>query len=759
MPWFPSKAICGALAAMLLAHLPLPAQTASALLAITVTDSRGSIIAGATVSDFSSRVLGRSDSEGRFSVACNPPCTVRISAEGFAPKTVQLIAPTTIQLAPAAANEQVTVTAYRAPLGELQSPVTTRVLSAEALSTTAAITMDDRVRQLPGVEMFRRSSSLVANPTSQGISVRGLGSTSASRTLVTQDDVPLNDPIGGWIHWQEQPELAISSVELVRGGASDLYGSSAIGGVLNFITVRPSGNLAELRSSYGSLNTYNSNALAETKHGPWGVLAAGGAVGTDGFIQIAPDQRGPIDIASNVHAQNGLLDAEHAADALRLFVRGSVMNEARNNGTPYQTNGTRLWRYATGADWQSAHNDNAVLRFYGATEHYRQTFSSITNGPTPGFIPCTYRCGETPTRYSNIPVNQLGAVAHWSRPISAGFLVLAGADVNDVRIWDREQTFAGAGTLTNLSDHQRDSGLYAETMWVHHEWTVSASARMDWFQNYDGDLRVWNGSTWVQSPTQPPQLDQHLFSPRMGVSRQFLTHWAVSASGFRAFRSPTPSELYRSTQVGNKLTLPNNALLSERATGWETGIAYARPWATIRTSYFFTEVNRPIVAVTTNPNSSPILLKRENLGQITSKGVSLDFEIAPQHWLSLDGGYQYAHATVTSGSQDLGNWIPEVARNMGTLNLRAFKPRLGTLSLLSRASGIQYDDDANLYLLHGFFRLDAYYSRNIGRRFQIFAAGENLFNRAIEVSKTPNTTLGTPRVARIGLQLNLGASK
>ncbi|MGZ3673086.1 MAG: TonB-dependent receptor domain-containing protein, partial [Ktedonobacterales bacterium] len=54
------------------------------------------------------------------------------------------------------------------------------------------------------------------------VSLRGLGSTSASRTLVTDDDVPLNDPIGGWIHWQEQPELALQSVELVRGGTSDL---------------------------------------------------------------------------------------------------------------------------------------------------------------------------------------------------------------------------------------------------------------------------------------------------------------------------------------------------------------------------------------------------------------------------------------------------------------------------------------------------------------------------------------------------------
>jgi outer membrane receptor protein involved in Fe transport len=198
--------------------------------------------------------------------------------------------------------------------------------------------------------------------------------------------------------------------------------------------------------------------------------------------------------------------------------------------------------------------------------------------------------------------------------------------------------------------------------------------------------------------------------------------------------------------------------LSERATGWETGVATEWHWGTIRASYFLTQVNRPIAALTLNPNSSPILLMRENLGQIESRGLALDFELAPQRWLSVNGGYQFAHATVSKGTQDLGNWIPEVARNMGTLNLRAFRPRFGLLSLQSRLSGRQYDDDANIYLLHGFFRLDAYASHDLGRRLQLFAAGENLFDRDIEVGKTPTTTLAQPRVARVGFLFHLGES-
>ena len=725
---------------------------------ITVQDKAGAAIADASIEEAGGRLLGKTDSNGQYTVRCRIPCRLRIEARGFSGKFVEVSANTTVQLDPAAANEEVTVTAYRAPLGSLESPVITRVLPERVLETTASVTMDGKMRQLPGVELFRRSSSLVANPTSQGISLRGLGSTSASRTLVTDDDVPLNDAIGGWIHWEEQPELAIDRMEVLRGGASDLYGSSAIGGVVNVVPLRPSRSMGEVRTSYGALGTYDTSALLETRLGAWGVLASGGAIGTDGFIQEAPFQRGPIDINSNMHGQNGVVDVERDRGPLRLFLRGSGFNEARANGTPIQANGTRLWRYATGADWHGPQNASATLRVYGSTEHYRQTFSSITNTPTVSNPACTFRCGETPTRFSLTPDNELGASAHWNQPIGRELLIVAGADVHDVRFWDRERTFGATAALTNLRDHQRDSAGYAEGMWTHSAWTVTASSRFDWYQNYDGHQVVWNGAMWTPAAKQPPQRDERLFDPRMGISRRLGGHWALSASGFRAFRAPTPSELYRSTQVGNKLTLPNSSLRSERATGWETGVASEWRWGTVRASYFDTQVNRPIVAVTTNPNSSPILLLRENIGQIESRGLGVDFEVSPKRWLAADGGYQYAHAVVSRGMQDRGNWIPEVAHNMASLNLRAFKPRLGTLSLQSRMSGHQFDDDANLFLLHSYFRLDAFASHDIGSHLELFASGENLLDRSIEVSKTPTTTLATRRVATAGLQIKLGAA-
>jgi outer membrane receptor protein involved in Fe transport len=372
---------------------------------------------------------------------------------------------------------------------------------------------------------------------------------------------------------------------------------------MSVASVRPTSNLAELRSSYGGEGTYDNSALLQGKRGPWGIASGGGVLGTNGFIQQAPAQRGPVDINSSVHSQNGLLLAERARDPLRLFVRASFFNESRSNGTHYQTNGTRIWRYATGSDWQAPRNASALLRLYGSTDHYRQTFSSISNLPNFGDPTCSYRCGEIPTRFTLAPVNELGGAARWSQPIGTGLLLVGGADVRDIRMWDQEQTYGATAALTNLHDHQRDTGLYGEAMLTHRAWTVTASGRIDWFQNYDAHLVIWNGSAWIPSPAQPPTSSETLFDPRLGISYKLSPHWAINGSGFRAFRAPTPSELYRSTTVGNKLTLPNSALLSERATGWETGLASQWHWGTIRTSYFLTQVNRPIVAVTINPNS------------------------------------------------------------------------------------------------------------------------------------------------------------
>jgi hypothetical protein len=96
---------------------------------------------------------------------------------------------------------------------------------------------------------------------------------------------------------------------------------------------------------------------------------------------------------------------------------------------------------------------------------------------------------------------------------------------------------------------------------------------------------------------------------------------------------------------------------------------------------------------------------------------------------------------------------------MGTLQLTAGTPRLGVFSAQARVSGRQYDDDANAFLLHGFFSLNLYASHTFAQRFQVFASGENIFDRSIQAGRTPVLTLATPRAGRIGLDILLSHSR
>jgi outer membrane receptor protein involved in Fe transport len=741
------------------ANSPVFAQSALSITGL-VEDAQNNPVEGAAIRSRNGSILTVTDAGGRFSLPSSI-VEIQVTASGFAtvPVTITNSIPQPIVLNPIAEPESVSVTAYLSPLAPLDSPANTPVLGTSELNSSASPVLDNKLRLIPGAELFRRSSSLVANPTSQGISLRGLGSTAASRTIVLSDSIPILDPYGGWIHWEEMPELSIKSVDVVRGGVSDLYGSSAIGGVINVTPVRATDDSFEFLSSYGSQNTTDNALLSTLKYGSWNALASGGLLRTDGYILTAPSQRGTVDIPSNVHAQNGVVEIDR--DFLstgRAFLRGSGFNEARSNGTPLQTNATRLWRYSTGADWTGSSGGSLALRLFGDNEHYRQSFSTIGAG----------RNSESLNRIGITPAQELGAAAHWFQPFGANLFLLAGADTHDVRANDDETNYKNESPsgILDTTARQRQTGIYGETLWTPSKWTLSAGGRLDHFSNFD--VTQWSSPPLGEKRL--PAFSQTVFDPRVGVVRRIANNFSVTASAFRAYRAPTQNELYRTGQVGQELTKPNPNLRSERATGWETGIVLATRYnTTLRTSYFWTRVNDPITALTVSTTPTLITEVRSNLGQIESRGVSLDAETVPVRWLSLIGGYQYADATVTKFAQQalttacgnppttlIGCRIPQVARNMGTLQARFTYPSLGVLSFQGRMSGNQYDNDLNTYLLHSYFRLDAYASHDFGHRLELFAAGENLFDRTIEVGRTPTLSLGTPLAGRIGVRIRLG---
>lgn len=732
--WVVALTVCA------LGSVNILAQKVSCCRSGIVVNAEGGPVPGAEILDAAGNPLAITAVDGTFSVP-KSVTQVEVVALHMAPVFADIVPNGPVRIVVQRPLATVIVSAYRSPLASEDSPASTRVMTAQALRQAASPELDGKLREVPGFELFRRSSSLVANPTTEGVSLRGLGSTAASRSLVVFDGMPLNDPYGGWIHWEEIPEPVIQSIEVVRGGASDLYGSSAIGGVISVIPLRPSGDTLALSTSYGSEETTDDSLLGTFAKSAWSGMFGSSLIATEGYTLIAPEFRGPIDQPSNVHAQNALIEVDrtfHTDD--RVFLRGSGLNEARHNGTPVQNNSTRFWRYTAGAD-----TPRFLLRLYGADEDYHQSFSSIA----------VNRASEQLTRLGRDPADELGGQLTWRQPVGPRLLLLAGADTHDIRAADYEQIFSGAGGELRTTSHQRQTGVYGEALFTPANWTLSGSARVDHFSNFDAKQYMQ-----PRASTALPTLSETVLDPRLGVTRRLGQALALNASGFRAYRAPTDNELYRTGQVGQQITKPNPDLRSERATGWETGLQVNvnRIGSAVRASYFWTQVNRPITALTLSETPTQEILQRANLGQIESRGLSLDWS-TQQRWIAVTGGYQFARATVTKFTQQpelVGKWIPQVARNMATAQVQVNRPRWGLLSLQGRLSGRQFDDDLNNFLLHSYFRLDAYASHDVGRNLQLYADGENLFDRAIEVGKTPLLTLGTPRLARFGLRLRFG---
>src|SRR5688500_8298299 len=179
-------------------------------------------------------------------------------------------------------TDSITVTATRTETRVADTPASVVVLSRETLAATAAPALDDALRQVAGFTLFRRAGSRVANPTTQGVTLRGVGASGASRALVLDDGVPLNDPFGGWVYWGRVPRVALDRVEVLRGGASDLYGSSAMGGVVQFIRRRSPGVSAEV--SAGSDRTGTALLFAASTR----FSIAADFLTTDGFTLVRP---------------------------------------------------------------------------------------------------------------------------------------------------------------------------------------------------------------------------------------------------------------------------------------------------------------------------------------------------------------------------------------------------------------------------------------------------------------------------------------
>jgi outer membrane receptor protein involved in Fe transport len=731
-----------------------------------VLDANESPVAGADVvlkTDQQFLIRTLTDQKGRFelSVDNKSDLSLEITSPGFAPTKLRLDQPTQgplrIVLVPQSISAAVTVTATRTATRLAETAANVVQLNQTNLQTTSAVTLDDALRQVAGFSLFRRSGSRTANPTSQGVSLRATGASGASRALVLADGVPLNDPFGGWIYWDRVPRESISQVEVLLGSASHLYGNAALGGVVD-ITTRPlTTNTLSFSASYGNETSPNASLFAGGTKDGWSGSIAAETFRTDGYVLVPNDQRGIVDTAAgtrdsviNVRGERKL------SEAARFFGTASFFGESRENGTPLQTNRTHLRQFVVGGSWQSEVFGSFTLRSHGGTQTYDQNFSAIS----------VDRNSETLTRVQRVPAQVFGASAQWSRTLGKYQTLVAGFEGREVRgasdeiasVNGRATSFIGAG-----GRERSEGGYFEDLLRVNSRLFINLGGRVDHWRNFAAAFASRPiSATNPTSVLRFPDRTESAFSPHGSVAYRLTDRVSLMASMSRAFRAPTLNELYRSFRVGNVSTLANENLKAERLAGGEAGvrIASANDKLTLRGNFFWNDITRPVANVTLSTTPALITRQRQNLGRTRSGGVELQAEAqVTQHW-NVSGSYLFADATVIEfpASTALeGLRLPQVPRQQFTFQTRYANSSLVTAGLQGRASSSQFDDDQNQFRLGSYFTLDAFVSRRVNHRLEVFGAVENLFNQRYEVGKTPITTLGPPILVRAGFRVQLGA--
>ena len=700
----------------------------------------------------------RSDEAGEFrlNLAGPLPARLQVLVAGFALAEVELpdasSEPITVELRPSRLADSVTVTASRTEIPASRSTQSVFLLPREDQETTPALSLDDYLRRVPGFTLFRRSSSFVANPTSQGVSLRGVGPSGASRSLVLADGIPLTDPFGGWVYWGRVPRAALDRVEILRGGASELYGTDALGGVIQLFRRQPAARTVSFEGYLGSLGTEDATLYASHRIGRHGLAVASEYFHTDGYNQVLESERGPVDIdaRSRHHALEALWDYRLGASG-RVFLLGSEYSERRGNGTPLQTNDTQIRSLAAGTTFLTGASQWTVQAF-ALTETFDAFFSSIALD----------RRTETLTRSQRVPASSSGAQLLWRRAVGRKHLLLAGADYMRVLGASDELAYT-AGVLSGSAraDGRQDrGGFYVQDLiQVRQRLEILAGARYDAWSNHDAFSFTRTFATGAARQTPFPSRRDTALSPKLGARLDLAKDLSLRGSVSSSFRAPTLNELYRSFRVGNVNTRENPDLGPERATSGEIGLDWGlRSKLALRGTGFWAEVDGSVASVTLLSTPTLITRQRQNLGTTRSRGIELDTVFRPSPLWTLSAGYFLSDATVRTAPaapELLGLRLPQVPKHQAVFAALYRRAEGFFAGAQLRVSGAQFDDDLNSFRLGGYRVLDLSAGKRLAPSVELFFACENLFDSVYPVGQTPVETVGMPRRIHGGLRFRL----
>jgi outer membrane receptor protein involved in Fe transport len=690
-------------------------------------------------------VTVKTDAYGTFEINVAAE-RLHVTSEGF--ETVDILVtagpePVYVVLRPANFADSVVVTATRSP-ERLPSAASATVITAAELNNMAAGALDDALRSTPGFTLFRRSSSRVANPTTQGVTLRGVSGPGASRTLVLADGVPLNDPFGNWVYGNRVPQAAVERVEVVRGATGDLYGAGALGGVVQLLTVQPDRTRVRATIDGGGNSTFRGSLFGAFEKSGWSASGAYEGVRTDGVYIVASDVRGAVDVQAYSDYHTGFGTIDRRTDKFHVQVRGADYREDRGNGTPVQVN-TTDWRQVS-VDVGGVVGGGAMqVQFAAADQDYYQTFSAVAAATATALARATERL----TTEQTTGTTHRMVSGQWARPFRR-VTIVAGGDYKNTESTVTEIAYSTAnvaGAPAFAGGTEKLSAMYARA-------TIIAADALSFEVGGRGDF--WTSTPAFPSPESTLTTKKvNFFSPRASVAYR-QGKYSIQGAVYHASRTPSLNELHRGFRAGNVNTQPNPLLDPEALTGVEGGVLLSAGRFSARATAFSNTLKDAIANLTITQTPTAVTRRRGNSDKIRANGVEFEADARLTPTFSVNGQVVFTSShfrgSVAAPAVE-GKYVPQVPRVQGGFGITWADPRLVTVASQVRISGQQYDDDLNTFILEKYAVLDFQVSRSIVRTLTGFFAVENLLDAEYDTARTPLRNIGWPRTVRVGVRI------
>jgi outer membrane receptor protein involved in Fe transport len=654
----------------------------------------------------------------------------------------------------------VVVSATRTPIEASKVASTVNVLSPEQVRQSSARESQDLLREIPAVEL-PRTSSLVGG-TAQIVSIRGVDE---GRTAVLADGIPINDAWGEWIDWGRVPKSALDRVEVVEGGTSSLYGNGAMGGLISFFSRPLAPGAMDLQVDGGSRDTRHGYAAAGLPLiGALSANAMGDYQEKGGYNLIAPANRGPVDVASQVIQRNGFLRLNYAPSAsLSAFASGHLFGDSRGVGTPLSYANRDQRDVSGGLDYGSLATGQLTVRAWDGRQIEQQRSTNIRVAAT--------RANEDSSLRATIPSHDWGGSALWTR---GGLLGLESFSVGgdfrhyqgDFNEVDFNTTCPGASCgsvarTVSSGGAQSLSGAFVQAIAAPVSTVrVELSARVDRWDNTDG-----HSVASTAAPVTYADSSKTAFSPRIGLRYQILPTLSFHAAYYRAFRAPNLAELYRKQVSSTSITIPNPYLKAENAEGREAGLDWQPiDWMQIKGTWYVADYNNFNVPTNLTATSVPprpaecgtvaTCRTRLNVNKSRSEGGEAYMALRPVPQLFLSAAVSYDDdrqqtglpATATDNTKPHINRVPSPKQTIrGTYS----SALVGDWTAVWRHEG--HTTTLQGVWLDPYTVVDANVQRELIPGLRGFVSVENVTDKKYQINIAGSGTAASPIVVSQGL--------